>query len=109
MLFNVASFHLDFAGVVTKPDLVDPGAEHELIEVISNARYQLQRGYTLVKCRGQAAINSGISLREALAEERNYFASHPHLRSTLFSYFNSFLLHVSYQQTNRNASIVGTQ
>lgn len=66
-------------GVVTKPDLVDPGAEHELIEVISNARYQLQRGYTLVKCRGQAAINSGISLREALAEERNYFASHPHL------------------------------
>ena len=59
--------------MVTKPDLVDGGAEDELISIITNDRYYLKKGYTLVKCRGQRAINDRQSLTEALDEEQRYF------------------------------------
>lgn len=68
------------AGVVTKPDLVDKGAEQELIEVVTNARYHLRRGYTMVKCRGQQAITKKQTLREALDNEEDFFQNHPQLR-----------------------------
>lgn len=68
------------AGVVTKPDLVDRGAEQELIEVVTNARYHLRRGYTMVKCRGQQAITKKQTLREALDNEEDFFQNHPQLR-----------------------------
>lgn len=66
-------------GVVTKPDLVDRGAEQELIEVVTNARYHLRRGYTMVKCRGQQAITKKQTLREALDNEEDFFQNHPQL------------------------------
>ena len=67
-------------GVVTKPDLVDKGAEEEMISVITNERYHLRRGYTLVMCRGQKAIKDNQPLAEALEEETRFF------RGELFKY-----------------------
>ena len=59
--------------MVTKPDLVDPGTEDEMISVITNERYPLTQGYTLVMCRGQMAIDSNQSLTEALEKETRFF------------------------------------
>ena len=82
-------FILGFStGVVTKPDLVDRGAEPELIEVVSNTRYHLRRGYTLVKCRGQQAITRRQTLREALDDEDEFFENHGQLRFPKLISFN---------------------
>ena len=58
-------------GVMTKPDLVDKGAEKNVVDNVRNNRYRLR--YTLVKCRGQKDINEGMSLQDAIADEKRFF------------------------------------
>lgn len=36
-------------GVLTKPDLINPGGEAEVLEVLSNNRKPLKLGYVMVK------------------------------------------------------------
>ena len=69
---------LSLIGVVTKPDLVDRGAEAEVLAVVKNERYMLKKGYTIIKCRGQQAINAKQSLAEATEEEITFFQTHDH-------------------------------
>lgn len=38
-------------GVLTKPDLINPGGEAEVLEVLSNNRKPLKLGYVMVKVR----------------------------------------------------------
>ena len=68
------------AGVVTKPNLIDPGSESEVISVVSNERFKLARGYTLIKCRDQTQIKEKMSLKDALDDEDNFFRSRNHFR-----------------------------
>ena len=70
--------------MVTKPDLMDPGSEGELKAVVSNKRYPLKKGYTVVKCRGQQAIDNGQSLSEAMEEETAFFEHHKTLGCVIF-------------------------
>lgn len=64
-------------GVLTKPDLVDQGAEGEILNIANNIRKPLKLGYVMVKNRNQLELNKTYSsLKDALDAEEAYFADH---------------------------------
>ncbi|EDL03660.1 mCG4784, isoform CRA_b [Mus musculus] len=63
-------------GVLTKPDLVDRGAEGKVLDVMRNLVYPLKKGYMIVKCRGQQDIQEQLSLTEAFQKEQVFFKDH---------------------------------
>uniref|UniRef100_A0AAV2M8T9 Interferon-induced GTP-binding protein Mx n=1 Tax=Knipowitschia caucasica TaxID=637954 RepID=A0AAV2M8T9_KNICA len=63
-------------GVLTKPDLVDKGAEKTVIEIVQNKVIVLKKGYMVVKCRGQKDILDDMSLNKALKNEQAFFRNH---------------------------------
>uniref|UniRef100_A0A8C0KVX6 Interferon-induced GTP-binding protein Mx2 n=1 Tax=Canis lupus dingo TaxID=286419 RepID=A0A8C0KVX6_CANLU len=70
-------------GVLTKPDLVDRGTEKTVVNVAQNLTYHLQKGYMIVRCRGQEEITNQLSLAEATEKERMFFQTHPYFRALL--------------------------
>jgi Dynamin family/Dynamin central region len=58
-------------GVLTKPDLVDKGAENAVIELIEGRRHQLTLGWYVVKNPGQSQLPN--SAKERLALEEAFF------------------------------------
>nr|XP_048278515.1 interferon-induced GTP-binding protein Mx1-like isoform X1 [Myodes glareolus]XP_048278516.1 interferon-induced GTP-binding protein Mx1-like isoform X1 [Myodes glareolus]XP_048278517.1 interferon-induced GTP-binding protein Mx1-like isoform X1 [Myodes glareolus]XP_048278518.1 interferon-induced GTP-binding protein Mx1-like isoform X1 [Myodes glareolus]XP_048278519.1 interferon-induced GTP-binding protein Mx1-like isoform X1 [Myodes glareolus] len=70
-------------GILTKPDLVDRGAEDKVVDVMRNLVFQLKKGYMIVKCRGQQDIQKRMNLAEALKMEQAFFEEHPHFRVLL--------------------------
>ena len=78
-------------GVLTKPDLVDKGAEEEVMAVLQGHRKPLRLGYIMVKNRSQEQINAGLTLADAKISEQQYFLGHSHfgqLDSTFFGVEN---------------------
>ncbi|CAO2632553.1 Interferon-induced GTP-binding protein Mx1 [Lemmus lemmus] len=67
-------------GILTKPDLVDRGAEDKVVDVVRNLVVHLKKGYMIVKCRGQQDIQKRMNLAEALKMEQAFFEEHPHFR-----------------------------
>ncbi|XP_075449820.1 interferon-induced GTP-binding protein Mx2-like isoform X2 [Ascaphus truei] len=65
-------------GILTKPDLVDRGAEQDIVSVVRNLVYTLEKGYMIVKCRGQQEIQDNLSLHDALQKEKTFFEEHEH-------------------------------
>ncbi|XP_045396654.1 interferon-induced GTP-binding protein Mx2 [Lemur catta] len=70
-------------GVLTKPDLVDRGAEKSVLDVVRNLTYPLKKGYMIVKCRGQQEVTDKLSLAEATKREVMFFQMHPYYRALL--------------------------
>ncbi|XP_048094634.1 interferon-induced GTP-binding protein Mx-like isoform X3 [Alosa alosa] len=70
-------------GILTKPDLVDKGAEEIVVNTLNNLVIPLKKGYMVVKCRGQKDINDKMSLTKALDREKKFFENHTHLRACL--------------------------
>jgi interferon-induced GTP-binding protein Mx1 len=68
-------------GVLTKPDLVDQGAEEEILHIVRNTRKPLRLGYVMVKNRNQAELKSALSLQDAMTAEDQYFQNHGIWRS----------------------------
>jgi interferon-induced GTP-binding protein Mx1 len=64
-------------GVLTKPDLIDQGAEDEVLVIAKNIRKPLKLGYVMVKNRNQAELKSALSLQDSMLAEEAYFKSHP--------------------------------
>lgn len=65
-------------GVLTKPDLMDPGTEHSLGDVLDGRVVRLkQHGYFVVRNRGQLALDGGVELDVALRSEHDFFERHP--------------------------------
>ncbi|XP_057182161.1 interferon-induced GTP-binding protein Mx-like [Triplophysa rosa] len=62
--------------VLTKPDLMDKGTEHNILNIIRNKVIPLSKGYILVKCRGQKQIDENISLEMATQMEAEFFKNH---------------------------------
>ena len=60
-------------GVLTKPDLVDPGAENEVINIIKGRNHALRLGWCIVVNPGQKALDSQSLHRHA--EEKPFFAT----------------------------------
>uniref|UniRef100_A0AAZ3NPX9 Uncharacterized protein n=1 Tax=Oncorhynchus tshawytscha TaxID=74940 RepID=A0AAZ3NPX9_ONCTS len=67
--------------ILTKPDLIDPGAEKNVLEIVHNRVIFLSMGYVIVKCRGQKQIDENMSIVRAIEEELEFFRNHEHFRS----------------------------
>ncbi|XP_073473355.1 uncharacterized protein [Aquarana catesbeiana] len=65
-------------GILTKPDLVDKGAEKEVMRVVRNLAYPLKKGYMIVKCHRQSGLQSNLSLEDSINNERAFFEDHEH-------------------------------
>ncbi|KAG5183739.1 P-loop containing nucleoside triphosphate hydrolase protein [Tribonema minus] len=63
-------------GVLTKPDLINPGAEREAVAVLLNETKPLKLGYVMVKNRSHRDIANDMSLANAHAAEVAYFDEH---------------------------------
>ena len=63
--------------VLTKPDLMDPGSESDVLDLMLQASpgSSFQHGFFLVKNRGQADLDAKISIAKGLAYESEYFDS----------------------------------
>eukprot|EP01036_Dinobryon_divergens_P034708 gene34708-44889_t len=62
--------------VITKPDLIDPGAERNVLKLLSGQltdSYKL--GFHIVKSRGQLALNEGVTISGGLHEEEHFFCN----------------------------------
>ncbi|KIY51903.1 hypothetical protein FISHEDRAFT_36290 [Fistulina hepatica ATCC 64428] len=66
-------------GVLTKLDLMDAGTN--AIDILTGRVYPLKLGFIGVVNRSQADINSGKSMSDALANEEEYFKTHPAYRN----------------------------
>lgn len=53
-------------GVLTKPDLVDPGAEDKVIDLVNGKRHKLVLGWSIVRNLGQHQLLAGSVDRDAL-------------------------------------------
>lgn len=62
-------------GVLTKPDLVDNGAEGDVMDLVHGKRNQLLLGYCIVRNRGQRELSEKSSDRHQ--KEAEFFASSP--------------------------------
>uniref|UniRef100_A0A8C1JV67 Interferon-induced GTP-binding protein Mx3-like n=1 Tax=Cyprinus carpio TaxID=7962 RepID=A0A8C1JV67_CYPCA len=69
--------------ILTKPDLVDKGAEADILQVLQGKVVPLKKGYTIVRCRGQSDINENVSLAEATRQEKEFFAKNTHFSHLL--------------------------
>ncbi|XP_050985742.1 interferon-induced GTP-binding protein Mx1-like [Labeo rohita] len=69
--------------VLTKPDLIDRGAEIDVLDIVQGKVNPLSKGYIIVRCRGQSDINNKIPLSKAMEMEMHFFRNH--------SYFSSLL------------------
>ena len=65
--------------VLTKPDLIDVGAEDQVLQLLLGQKMDL--GFHMCKGRGQAALDQGQSLEESLHDEEDYFLSQEPWRS----------------------------
>ncbi|KAL3917097.1 MAG: hypothetical protein SGILL_004872 [Bacillariaceae sp.] len=59
--------------VLTKPDLIDPGSESDILTLLRET--QFSHGFYMVKNRGQAALDAGASTDDGLVEEADFFAT----------------------------------
>ena len=62
-------------GVLTKPDLVDKGAEKDVIDLVEGRKHQLKLGWHVLRNAGQAELGNPVADRDAT--ERNFFAEQP--------------------------------
>ena len=65
-------------GVLTKPDLVDKGAESGVLGVLANRVKPLKHGYAILKNRSQADLDSEMTIDEARMAEQDWFAVSPY-------------------------------
>lgn len=61
-------------GVITKIDIMDEGTNAR--DMLLGKEIPLNLGYVGIKGRSQADINKGMSVREGLKKEQDYFARH---------------------------------
>ena len=64
-------------GVFTKPDLVDKGAENDIIDLIAGKRDKLALGYSIVRNRGQNEVNLASATCTRDDKEREFFTTSP--------------------------------
>ena len=62
-------------GVITKPDLVDEGAEQEVMDLVLGRRKRLNLGYFIVRNRGQK--DQGTSTEDRHRQEADFFNTNP--------------------------------
>ena len=62
--------------VITKPDLIDAGAEGSVLELLKGAKTDFfELGFHIVKCHGQKALDDKITIEKGVEQENAFFAS----------------------------------
>ena len=62
--------------VITKPDLIDKGAEGSVLALLKGAKTDFfELGFHIVKCRGQQALDDKITIEKGVEQENAFFAS----------------------------------
>ncbi|KAG1927673.1 interferon-induced GTP-binding protein Mx-like [Pimephales promelas] len=69
--------------ILTKPDLIDRGAEIDILNIVQGKVIPLSKGYIVVRCRGQSDINNRIPFDKAIEAELNFFRNHQYFSSLL--------------------------
>ncbi|XP_051536021.1 interferon-induced GTP-binding protein Mx [Myxocyprinus asiaticus] len=69
--------------ILTKPDLIDRGAEIDVLNIVQGKIIPLSKGYIIVRCRGQSDINNKIPLDKAMQMEMKFFRNHHYFSSLL--------------------------
>ena len=59
--------------VITKPDLIDDGAEGGVVKLLLGEEVNFDMGFHMVKCRNQKALNDNVSMEDGMREETKYF------------------------------------
>ena len=59
---------------MSKPDLVDKGAESSVLGVIANRAKALKHGYVMLKNRSQEDLDGNMTIDEARRAEQDWFA-----------------------------------
>lgn len=59
-------------GVLTKPDLVDKGAEKDVIDLVERRKHHLKLGWHILRNAGQVELAYPVADRHAT--ERSFFA-----------------------------------
>ena len=59
--------------VLTKPDLIDPGAEESVVDLLLGEKLNFAMGFHMVKGRGQAALEREASIEDGLDDEMRFF------------------------------------
>ena len=61
--------------VITKPDLIDPGAEEGVKDLLLGRKTEkFEQGFHIVKCRGQKALNDKVPIEKSLEQEHTFFS-----------------------------------
>jgi dynamin 1-like protein len=68
-------------GVITKVDIMDLGTD--CMDVLNNKVVPLKRGYVAVKNRSQQDITKGVTIKQALIKEQEFFRQHSQYRHCL--------------------------
>lgn len=64
--------------VITKPDLVDEGAEQGVIDLLCGRKTRdFKLGFHAVKCRGQKDLDASVDIATGLQREKEFFQEHP--------------------------------
>ena len=61
--------------VITKPDLIDEGAEGDVLDLLMGRKIRFSMGFHMVKGRRQASLDQNQSIEDGLAEEQDFFAN----------------------------------
>ncbi|XP_065137921.1 interferon-induced GTP-binding protein Mx3 [Paramisgurnus dabryanus] len=69
--------------ILTKPDLIDSGAEIDVLNIVQGKVIPLSKGYIIVRCRGQSDINNKIPFDKAMKNEMKFFRNHRYFSSLL--------------------------
>lgn len=78
-------------GVLTKPDLIDKGTEVQVLKAVKNEVISLRKGYTIVKCRGQAALDKKQKLQDATRDEKAFFENHEIFRFGICVFISRYI------------------
>eukprot|EP01041_Mallomonas_annulata_P010580 gene10580-22078_t len=64
--------------VITKPDLIDEGAEGGVVDLLLGRKtHDFSLGFHIVKCRGQKALDNGMDIPTGSKEEARFFQNTP--------------------------------
>lgn len=59
--------------VITKPDLIDKGAENDVLALLLGNKISFDYGFHMIKGRGQASLDRSDSIAKGLLEEQIFF------------------------------------
>lgn len=61
--------------VITKPDLIDSGAEDDVLQLLRGEKIKFDLGFHMVKGRGQADLDQKIDIAAGLTAESTFFGN----------------------------------